>query len=403
MKISKQNLPDIAAKFVALDKADRIFFDDDLPGFGIRFRKGSNRQVYVVQYERNGEQRRLTLGTTALLDPDEARKLARRELAKVTLGHDPQGDKAAAKEKAKITLLAIAQRFLDMKQTTLRPGTLQEYQRYLLKNWKPLHAFPIHRIERRNVAAVLGDLLAKNGPVIAARARSTLISLFAWAVREGYLDVNPAAGTNNPDTHVKRDRTLTDQELVQVWSACRDDDHGRIVKLLILTGQRMREVGGLSWSELDAETGKWQLPAARAKNKREHQLTLPGMAWAIIEQVRDRRPMTDRLFGARGNGFTNWDEAKKGLDQRCPMAHWTLHDLRRTVATRMADLEIATPHVIEAMLNHVSGHKAGVAGIYNRSSYEREVRNALALWAEHIQEITQGGARKVVPLKPISA
>lgn len=101
----------------------------------------------------------------------------------------------------------MAQQFLDVKREKVRDSSLREYSRHLLKNWKPLHGFPIHKIERRSIAAVLGDLAKR--PVAAARARSTLISLFAWAVREGYLDVNPAAGTNNPDTHVSRDRTLT--------------------------------------------------------------------------------------------------------------------------------------------------------------------------------------------------
>lgn len=303
----------------------------------------------------------------------------------------------------------MAQQFLDVKREKVRDSSLREYSRHLLKNWKPLHGFPIHKIERRSIAAVLGDLAKR--PVAAARARSTLISLFAWAVREGYLDVNPAAGTNNPDTHVSRDRTLTDAELVAVWNACRDDDYGRIVKLLILTGQRMREIGGLSWSELDQDTGKWRLPAARAKNKREHELTLPGMAWGIIGQVR-RRPLTDRLFGASGKiGFTNWDEAKKALDHRCPISHWTLHDLRRTVATKLAEAPEdgglgVKPHVVEALLNHISGHKSGVAGIYNRASYQAEVRTALAMWADYVHANIAGAERKIIPMeriKPISA
>ena len=107
MKITKQNLPDIAAAFAASGKTDRIFFDDKLPGFGIRFRQGSKRQSYVVQYERGGEQRRLTLeGSAAIIDPDDARKWAKQQLAKVTLGGDPGGDKATARAKAKITLLS---------------------------------------------------------------------------------------------------------------------------------------------------------------------------------------------------------------------------------------------------------------------------------------------------------
>jgi hypothetical protein len=85
MKITKANLPEIAAKFAELAVVDRIFFDDDLPCFGIRFRKGAKRQAFVVQYERHGVQRRITLGTTAVLSVEEARAAAKKELAKVTL------------------------------------------------------------------------------------------------------------------------------------------------------------------------------------------------------------------------------------------------------------------------------------------------------------------------------
>jgi integrase len=401
MKITKQNLPAIEQLFADSDKTDRIIFDEDLPGFGLRLRKGSKRQTYVVQYERQGLQRRMVLGTTAILGPDEARKLAKRELAKVTLGHDPQGDKAEAKAKAKITLRAVAEQYLSVKQQRLRISSFREVERHLLKLFKQLHPFPIHKIERRNVAAVLGDL-AKTGPVNAARARSSLSSLFAWAIGEGYLDHNPVIGTNNPDPRISRDRRLSDAELAAVWNACRDDEHGRIIRLLILTGQRRDEVGAMAWSELDRDNGKWTIPAARAKNGREHMLTLPGMVWHIIGQV-PRRLWNDRLFGARADkGFTNWNEAKIALDKRSGVTGWTIHDLRRTAATGMADLGIQ-PHVIEALLNHVSGHKAGVAGIYNRSSYEREVRNALAAWADNVHAITTGSERRIVPIREIPA
>jgi integrase len=80
------------------------------------------------------------------------------------------------------------------------------------------------------------------------------------------------------------------------------------------------------------------------------------------------------------------------------VSDWTLHDLRRSTATKLADLGVQ-PHVIEQVLNHVSGHKGGVAGIYNRSSYEREVRAALALWADHVRVLTEGGEKKILPLR----
>ena len=154
----------------------------------------------------------------------------------------------------------------------------------------------------------------------------------------------------------------------------------------------------MRWSELDADRGTWTLPSERSKNGRAHTLPLPSIAWEIIESV-PRRATRDRLFGVHaGEGFTNW-HAKDDLDLRLGAAvrPYHLHDIRRSVATRMADIGVQ-PHIIEQILNHQSGHRSGVAGIYNRSSYEREVRAALALWADHIRSIVDGDERKVVLL-----
>jgi integrase len=159
---------------------------------------------------------------------------------------------------------------------------------------------------------------------------------------------------------------------------------------------RRSEVGGLSWSELKLEAGTWTLPAERSKNGKAHTLPLLPMALAIIKAV-PRMATRDHLFGVRANGFTPWEDAKAALGARSRVTGWVLHDIRRTVATRMADLGIA-PHVIEQVLNHVSGHKSGVAGIYNRSSYEREVRAALALWHDHLRSIVEGSERKIVSM-----
>ena len=156
-------------------------------------------------------------------------------------------------------------------------------------------------------------------------------------------------------------------------------------------------------SELDADKSTWTLPAERSKNGRAHTLPLPAAAWDIINGV-PRMVGRDQLFGVRaGRGFSAWAQGKAGLDRQLgdAGAPFQLHDLRRSVATRMADLGLQ-PHVIEQILNHQSGHKRGPAGIYNRSSYERDVRAALALWADHIRSIVDGGERKVL-LMPITA
>jgi integrase len=150
--------------------------------------------------------------------------------------------------------------------------------------------------------------------------------------------------------------------------------------------------------ELDLDAGTWTLPKERSKNHRAHTFTLPTAALAIIGMV--PRSERDHLFGTRADrGFTAWDHGRAALD--CHLAGavkpWRLHDIRRTVATKMADIGIE-PHIIEAVLNHYSGHRAGPAGVYNRSAYERAVKAALARWSEHVLALVEGRASNVVAL-----
>jgi integrase len=211
-------------------------------------------------------------------------------------------------------------------------------------------------------------------------------------------------GTNKHfDGAKSRDRVLTDRELAVIWKALPESDYGAIVRLLILTGQRREEIGALRWSEVDVEGGAIALPPARTKNKRPHDVPLSKLALAILES-RPARAGRDLVFGdgpgARNgqppgpeSGFQGWSHCKTVLDkQTSSIGPWRLHDVRRTVATRMAELGVP-PHVIEAVLNHVSGHKAGVAGVYNRSSYAVEKRAALDLWGRHVQALTADDTR----------
>ena len=316
--------------------------------------------------------------------------------------------KAEKRAKERLTLRYIANQYLRAKEREgLRPKSLSDATRYLLKSFKPLHNLPVDKIARRDIATVLNDL-AENSPAAANQARANLSALFAWAIGEGLVDSNPVLGTNNPGgTPKARDRVLTYDELIQIWNACGDDEGGRIVKLLILTGQRRQEIGGMAWPELDRNNGTWRLPGSRTKNGREHKLSLPGLAWSIIEKV-PRRETNKHLFGIGSRGFGNWYKLKAALDSRCQIAEpWRLHDLRRTVATKMAespspdDPEVegglgVKPHIVEALLNHISGHKAGIARVYNKATYQTEVKNALAIWADHVASIVSGGERKIL-------
>ena len=231
-------------------------------------------------------------------------------------------------------------------------------------------------------------------------------------MKEGLAANNPVIATNRPHEPKSRERTLSDAELVEIWRAARDDAYGRIIRLLMLTGQRRDEVGGMAWSELALDKGLWSIPASRTKNKRAHDVPLSDTALAILREMPALGERDLVFTGGRG-GFSGWSKAKEALDGRIaatrreaavgkgspdaakPMPHWTLHDLRRTLATRAGDLGIA-PHVVEALLNHVSGSKAGVAGVYNRSLYQVEKRTALEIWGQHIEHLMTDASPKVV-------
>jgi integrase len=384
-------------------KTDAIFFDDTLPCFGYRLRRSHDRtkvlRSWIVQYKRAGATRRITLGSAEVLSAEAARTAAKKVLARVHLGEDPAADRRDRREKDKLSVRSQVDEYLAIKAREVRPTTLREVTRYLSGTYfQPLHKIAVDKVSRKDVASRLVAISREHGDTVAAKARDTIGAFFVWAMQHGLVENNPVIGTRKPQGNKPRDRVLSDSELAAIWRACQDDDYGRIVRLLILLGARRQEIGGIAWTECDLEGPQpsWTLAASRSKNGRAHKLPLMGMALDIIKGV-PRMVSRDQLFGARSeDGFASWDKGKTALDARCGITErWTPHDIRRSVATRMADIGIA-PHIIEQILNHQSGHKRGPAGIYNRSSYEREVRAALALWEDHIRTLIEGGERKIV-------
>jgi integrase len=334
-------------------------------------------------------------------------KGARKLLAQATLGADPQGERAAKRAQAERTFAKVAGVYLAGKKGELRPGSYRNAKLYLTGPYfRPLHAMGIGEITHPDIAARLSAIARTHSTHTAASARRAISALFTWSMEEGWCATNPVVGTRKPAEAPARERVLSDRELVAIWNACEADDFGCIVRLLILLPCRRQEIGGMRQPEFDDfDTGVWTLPGARSKNHRPLTLTLPPAAMEIIRtasrlrfQSRDGR---DHLFGIRGGrGYSAWDHAKAALDRRLngAVAPWRLHDVRRTVATRMADIGVE-PHVIEACLNHYSGHRAGIAGVYNRSPYERAVKAALLRWSEHVLALVEGRDRgSVVPL-----
>jgi integrase len=382
------------------DKRDHIFFDDAVPGFGIRLRSSGSRK-WVFQYRLGVKQRRIVLGEVSAITVGKAREIAGDLHAKVRLGGDPAAAKAAAKAQAANSLGDLVSRYLEFKENQMRLRSYREVKRHLEVHAKPLSNLPLTSVDKRTIADLLSRIAAQSGDVAANRVRASLSAMFTWAMCEGLADTNPVINTLRR-AEKSRERVLTDAELRAIWNELRDDDYGDIVKLLVLTGQRANEIAGLRWPEIDFNRGVIALPSERTKNGRQHDVPMSCPVVAIL----GRRPQVDErelVFGSGVGPFSGWSRSKATVDDRITerggkLAHWTPHDLRRTVATRMADLGIQ-PHAIEAVLNHVSGHKAGVAGIYNRATYAAEKRQALELWGTHVSALVAGEKSKVVSMR----
>jgi integrase len=396
----------VAALALPDGKTDHVEWDSELPRFGLRLRLSHDGskvlKSWTVQYRHGGRKPRIKLGAPETLGADQARAAARKILAAVDLGQDPASDRRDRRDKDALTLRSQVTEFLAAKEGDLAPRTFVEVTRYLTdpKYFGPLHRMPLDTITLRDVAARIVAIQRESGNPTAARARGALVTFFSWAMRMGLAAANPCIGSVNPKT-TARDRVLSGEEIRAIWQACADDHHGKIIKLLILLGARRQEIGGMAWSEFDLDSPQpsWTLPKERSKNGKAHTLPLLPTAERIIRSV-PKLVSRDHLFGARADyGFSSWPQGKAALDERLgdTVKPWVVHDTRRSVATGMADIGVA-PHVIEHILNHQSGQRSGVAGIYNRSNYQRETRMALAQWEDHIRVLIDGGERKVIPI-----
>ena len=378
--------------------SDHIVWDDEISGFGLRIREGGSRH-WVFQYKLGSKHRRITFGKFPALNPKKAREQAAELHARVRLGEDPAGSKHDARARAHETFEACAQRYLKWQRNEVRPSTFRENERHLLTNLAPLHGLRIDAVDKRAIAGQLTRFAAEGGPVQANRTRASLSKFLNWCLREGLVEANPASLTN-ANRETKSARVLQAAELVAIWKALPGNDYKAVVKLLILTGQRAREIADLRWSEISFERGVIALPPQRTKNGREHIVPMSGMAIGLLKS-QEHREGRDLVFGRGQGGFSGWSKAKDALDgailaarreadrKAKPLADWVIHDIRRSVATGMAEIGVQ-PHIIEAILNHVSGHKGGVAGIYNRASYEAEKAAALANWATHVEGLING-------------
>jgi integrase len=391
------------ANIASLPTIEGQWFDDRLPGFVYRQRKQGHAS-FVVRYRFNGEQRTHTLGNAAKINCDQARKLALAALGEVAKGIDPQAAKLAARvQAAKLTVAQGVEQYLAARGADVRASSLRTMSLYLTgaAYFGSLHRRAIDSVTGADIQSRLDKISNEISAASAGQARACLSSFFVWCLRRGLCNENPTLKTDVRKAEAGKVRALSADELRQVWNACVDsnqhiNDYGRIVRLLILTGCRREEIGGLRWSEINLDAGTLTIPAERSKNHRAHTLPLSDMALDVLRSI-DRREGCEYVFGSQG--FKTWGYSKKALlSTTGEMKEWRLHDLRHTLSTGMHEAGIE-PHVVESVLNHVSGHKDGVAGRYNHATYRAQMAQALTRWADHVRAVVTGEPSKVVALR----
>jgi integrase len=400
------------------------YWDSHLPGFGLRV-AGSGRKTWVAMYRVNGQLVRETVGTLALIPSvAEARDRARESMHKARAGKNPVAERrerelaAIRAEELPDTFRAVATRYLERyaKKNT-KPTTWRELQRQLEVDVFPKWGDrPIASLKRQDVTVLLEAIADRGSPVQANRTLARLKTLFKWLLDEELIPADPTARVRKVVKETARDRTLADREVGLFWRGCDKLGwpFGSMYKLLLLTAQRRDEVGSLEWSEIDFDQNVWTIPREKAKNDRAHEVHLSALAMEILDslpRVGGRYVLT--TTGARPvSGFSKSKErldrhmlhlfraelAEAGYEPyRAAIDDWILHDLRRTAATGMARLNIP-PHVVDRILNHVSGAIRGVAAVYNRHAYLDERRAALEAWSRHVESIVRPVASNVVPL-----
>lgn len=403
VKLTDVSIREMTANAIR-EKRDVEARDALVPGLRVRARQ-SGHTAYL--WGHGGNSRGKTIGAAPGMAIADARKLASKLYLQLKSGDDPLREQPV-KAETPLTFLALAKRYLEQQQTRMRPAPYAALERNIEGHAKPLHSRPAHEISLREVAACIDAIDLKghksNGDASRRNLRSAISGVFRFGMQRGLVTTNPVVGLMRY-TVPSRERVLSLSELRSVWLASGDDDFGTIIRLLILTGQRRMEIGALRLSEIEADA--IVLPGARTKNHREHHVPLPPLARQIIDQQIARQiPDREFIFGRRsGMPFGNWGKAKKALDRAIaaergePLAEWVLHDLRRSVATHLNELSIAQPHIVEALLNHVSGHKGGVAGTYNRALYRTEKATALNRWAEFLLTLIDGRSSNVTSLR----
>ncbi len=368
-------------------------------------RQTSGAASWALRFRSSGKPKKLTLGPWPAIGLAEARRKAQEALGAIAVGKDPAAEKRASRAAARAAV-DIKDRLSDVAGKFVKQYTKRENgalwaaatERYLAREILPrLGAKRIGEIRRADVREMLNEITDRS-PTTANCVLAVTRRLFNWAVEEEIIAASPI-GKLKATKEVSRDRVLDDAEIRLVWRAFGriGAPFGAVGQLLLLTGARRTEVAEMRWTEIDMAARVWTIPAARSKNKVAHAIPLSDQAIEVLKGLKRVESKGDFVFtygrvAVQGFARKKFElDAAIAADNGEPIAGWTYHDLRRTLATNLQKLG-ARLEVTEAVLGHTSGSRSGIVGVYQRHDWADEKRAALNAWSRKLNEIVTGEA-----------
>ena len=397
-------LTDAKVKALKPKKARYVEWDNGW-GFGVRV-STAGRKTFVFMYRYEGRPRMMSIGPYPKVTLSEARTKAIQAKEEIAKGNDPGAswiEKKLGDRKAP-TVAVLVDEYLE-KWSKPRKRTWREDERILNKDVLPVWGRKkAQSIKRRDVVLLLDGIVDRGSPSSANKAFQVVRKMFHFAVSRSILEFSPCVGVQNPSEIKTRDRILDENEIRKFWLNMGNVKMSKgtqlVLKLLLVTAQRRGETVSAKWDEMDLEKNWWLIPGSKTKNGVPHKVPLSPVAMEIIHEIKKNSVSSPWLFpGLSTNKHLTPEAVTHAIvlnQETFDIAHFTVHDLRRTVASLMAGIGI--PRLtISKVLNHSEG---GATKIYDRHTYDAEKRQALEAWSRKLESIITGQpAGKVVNLQ----